>query len=125
MPLPSTPLLRPRLRALSAARRAITLSMSGCGAQAATVNARHKITPAPVSTGVAAAPPLSIVPAPSLLPAAPPPPGACNAGMSLVAGNYCLTPEQRCLAHQDIPSEDGKVAPDPCTRYEEPVTCPG
>jgi hypothetical protein len=124
-PLPSPPLLRARLRALSAARLAITLSVSGCGAQTATVDARQKVTPAPVSTGIAAAPPQSIEPAPSLLPAAAaaPPPGACNVGMSLVAGNYCLTPEQKCLAHQDIPSEDGKIVPNQCTRYEEPVTC--
>ena len=119
--LPPPPLLRARLRALSAARLAITLSLSGCGAQTATVDARQKATPAPESTGVAAAPPLSIPPEPP--PAVIPEAGTCKEGMSLVEGNYCLTPEQLCLAHQDIPTENGKIVANQCTRYREPVTC--
>jgi sulfatase-modifying factor enzyme 1 len=117
---PAAPLVRARLRALSAARLAITLCLSGCGAQTATVDARQKATPGPEPTGLAAAPPLPLSPAPQ---PAEPEPTACGEGMSLVAGNYCLTPEHRCLAHQDIPSEDGKIIPNQCTRYQEPVTC--
>ena len=122
--LPAPRLVRARLRALSAARLAVTLCLSGCGAETATLDARQKDSPAPEPTGLAAAPPLPVPLEPPLPdPPEPPEPGSCGEGMSLVEGNYCLTPEQRCLAHQDIPSEHGKIIPNQCPRYQEPVTC--
>ena len=125
--LPAPPLVRARLRALSAARLAVTLCLSGCGAETAIVDVLQKVAVAPEPTGLAAAPPLPVPLEPALPaipePPEPPEPGACEEGMSLVAGNYCLTPEHRCLAHQDIPSERGKIIPNQCTRYQEPVIC--
>jgi formylglycine-generating enzyme required for sulfatase activity len=43
--------------------------------------------------------------------------------MALVAGRYCLTPEQPCAEHQDVLGEGGKVSPNQCIRYRPPIVC--
>lgn len=45
----------------------------------------------------------------------------CGAGMALVEGNYCLTPEQRCIEWQQILG--APVSRGYCLRFAEPVTC--
>jgi len=45
----------------------------------------------------------------------------CAGGMALVEGNYCLTPEQRCVAWQKIPG--AAVSRGQCLRFAEPVKC--
>jgi formylglycine-generating enzyme required for sulfatase activity len=43
--------------------------------------------------------------------------------MALVEGRYCLTPEEKCVEHQNIVGEGGKIVPNQCTRYAEPTVC--
>jgi formylglycine-generating enzyme required for sulfatase activity len=50
-------------------------------------------------------------------------PGACPPEMALVEGRYCLTPEERCVEHQNVVGEGGKIVPNQCTRYAEPTVC--
>jgi formylglycine-generating enzyme len=119
--------LRPlafRLRAFSAARYALALLVSGCGGETA-IEATQKEASPLEATGLSA----GMGPSASRAkePADNPPPieddGVCGGGMALVAGDYCVTPEQRCIGHQDIPGEGGKIIPNQCLRYAEPVIC--
>ena len=48
---------------------------------------------------------------------------ACPADMALVAGRYCLTPEERCVEHQNVVGEGGRIVPNQCVRYAEPTVC--
>jgi formylglycine-generating enzyme len=108
-----------RLHALSTARVGLALLVSGCGSETS-LEVTQREAPPPEAAGLLAGV------SPSGSPANPPPAeddGLCGAGMALVAGDYCLTPEQRCVGYQDIPSEGGKIIPNQCLRYAEPVTC--
>jgi hypothetical protein len=51
-----------------------------------------------------------------------PPPSACPEDMALVEGNYCLVAIQRCLEHQDIVGDKGKVDANHCLKYQ-PSEC--
>jgi formylglycine-generating enzyme len=120
---PSRPLLA-RCHGLWAAGYALGLFVSGCGSETTL-----ETTPREAALVEAASLPASIqsssAPAPE--PADDPAPGEddgpCGPAMELVAGDYCITPEQRCVLYQDIPSEGGKIIPNQCLRYAEPVTC--
>lgn len=110
-----------RLCAFSAASGAVALLAVGCGSETAH-ESTQKEAPPPEAPSLSAGPTTGSSPAPEdALPAEDD--GPCSPNMALVAGEYCLTPEQRCTAHQDIPSEGGKIIPNQCIRYAEPVTC--
>jgi formylglycine-generating enzyme len=112
------PALEGRLRALSAARLSAALLLGGCGAETMPQDPRAHEDPAIRETAQAVA-------APSLPPAEPvaAPSGPCAPDMAVVAGAYCLTPEQKCIEHQDIPSGERGVVPNQCLRFAEPVSC--
>jgi hypothetical protein len=117
--------LSARLCMLMGESVATLLLAAGCGGETAHESS-PKEGPAPGAAGLVAAP---AGPAGGGAPAAAEDgplveeEGPCGPAMALNAGDYCLTPEQRCIAHQDIPSEGGKIIPNQCTRYAEPVTC--
>lgn len=47
---------------------------------------------------------------------------ACPTDMRLVSGNHCLSPEQLCLAWNEV-NVSGKVERNQCKRYREPSRC--
>jgi hypothetical protein len=119
--------LRPlfvRLHACSAACYAFALLVSGCGGETA-LEATQKEAFPPEATGLSAGVRRSdaLAKDPEENPSSVEDDGLCGGGMALVAGDYCLTPEQRCIGYQDIPGEGGKIIPNQCLRFAEPVIC--
>jgi len=114
-----------RLRAFYAFRLAALMLVGGCGTESVIAESRPQEGPSPDSPLA----PASGAPGPE-----PPPPigasgsasadeaGPCPADMALVAGDYCLTPEHRCLEYQNI-HVNGRVVPNHCVRYKEPASC--